>query len=137
MAGPGMWAADTYQPFPVAAAANWWDASLNRVAAAYTDPATGEYAAAWAHAGVVVKWDMHAVERMYERNIRVDQVVAAFIRNRRTEHRPREWPSDTWVHAGLNGVKVYVMFEGEALIDPGKFVYKIVTVVDEGENLNT
>ena len=137
MAGPRMWSAGSFQPFPISAACNWWDASLNRVAAAYRDPENGECATAWAHAGVSVVWAEHAVQRMFERQIRIDQVVDSFIRTQHTQYRAHAWPWFHWVHTGINGVKVYVNFEGESPIDPNIFVYKISTVVDEGENLNT
>ena len=74
---------------------------------------------------------------MFERQIRIDQVVDAFIRTRDTQYRPHAWPWFHWVHTGINGVKVYVMFEGVSAEDERIFVYKISTVVDEGEHLNT
>ena len=138
MAGPRMWEAGSFQPYPVAAPGNWWDASLNRVAAAYRDPENGECASAWAHDAVVsVVWADHAVRRMFERHIRIDQVVDALKRTRNIQYREHAWPWFHWVHTGINGVKVYVNFEGVTPIDPNIFVYKISTVVDEGENLNT
>ena len=137
MAGPGMWAAGSFHPFPVSTSGNWWDADLNRVARAYMDPESGKCATEWSCGMVSIVWDEHAVQRMFERQIRIDQVVDAFIRTQHTQYRPHAWPWFHWVHTGVSGVKVYYNFEGVSAEDERIFVYKISTVVDEGENLNT
>ena len=132
MAGPEMWAPGTYYPYPpVAQTANWWDENFNIIAAL-----EGDDAAAWDSRLVDVRWAEHAVQRMFERYIVVQEVADAVLRRERTVHREgTTWPEYTWVLIGVNGVKVYMTFMGEdRASDPVKFVYKIVTVVRDDED---
>jgi hypothetical protein len=84
-------------------ATNWWDADFNTLADRVLLPTFG----------FIYTWSEHAVVRMFERDIRVDQVVTSLHERHRGSRDP--W----WIkieyggsccHTGANGVKVWISF---------------------------
>ena len=88
-------------------AVNWWDADFNAIAAR-VPLATRE-----PHR-LIHTWSEHAVVRMFERCIRVDQVATALHTSRHGDSRDPLWiriqEEGNCCHIGANDVKVWVDF---------------------------
>ena len=109
LAGPCGWPVGSYAPFCNASDPHWWDAQFNIVASRVDS-------AAWNRHGITFEWSAHAVHRMYNRGIRIDQVVDAIANSKRVDVRDDDGRSPTnhaWTHWGRNRVKAYVFFCGQ------------------------
>ena len=128
-AGPHLWSANSFVPFPAANGKRSWAAIRLNAAARQLAPPTS----VWNKSNVWIDWNEHALQRMVDRNISLAQVVRA-IDDGKTIVVRSVWTDQlfeqSWRHVGKDLVTIVVNMLGQVAQGPATiFVYRIETVM--------
>ena len=128
-AGPHLWSANSFVPFPAANGKRSFAAIRLNAAARQLAPPTS----VWNKSNVWIEWNEHALQRMVDRNISLAQVVRA-IDDGKTIVVRSVWTDQlfeqSWRHVGEDLVTIVVNMLGQVAQGPATiFVYRIEAVM--------